>query len=98
MLDPGEIRDLSLWATEGLLPHLTVLLDLDESIGRVRLDEARTRYDRLEAEGDAFHARVRAAYLDLAAAEPERFPVLDATLLVDDLAERIRSRVSDLLG
>lgn len=98
VLDPGEIRDLSLWATEGLLPHLTVLLDLDESIGRVRLDEARTRYDRLEAEGDAFHARVRAAYLDLAAAEPERFLVLDATLPVDELAARIRTRVSDLLG
>jgi dTMP kinase len=98
VLDPVEIRDLSLWATEGLLPHLTVLLDLDESIGRVRLDEARTRYDRLEAEGDEFHARVRAAYLALADAEPGRFLVLDATLPVDELAERIRDRVSPLLG
>ena len=98
MLDPTEVRDLSLWATEGLLPDLTVLLDLDEGIGRVRLDESRTRYDRLEAEGDDFHARVRAAYLDLAAAEPGRFLVLDATLPVDDLAQRIRDRVSPLLG
>jgi dTMP kinase len=97
VLDGGEVRELSLWATGGLLPDLTILLDLDETVGRGRLDEARTRYDRLEAEAAEFHARVRSAYLDLAAAEPERFLVLDATLPVDDLAERIRSRVSALL-
>ena len=98
VLDATEVRDLSLWATEGLLPHLTVLLDLDETTGRTRLDESRTRYDRLEAEAGEFHARVRAAYLALAAAEPQRFLVLDATLPIDDLAERIRDRVSSLLG
>ena len=59
VLDPDEVRDLSLWATEGLLPDLTVLLDLDEAPGATRLDESRTRYDRLEAEADDFHARVR---------------------------------------
>jgi dTMP kinase len=98
VLDQTEVRDLSLWATEGLLPDLTVLLDLDETTGRTRLDEARTRYDRLEAEADDFHARVRQAYLRLAEAEPSRFLVLDATLPVDELAARIRDRVSVLLG
>ncbi len=98
VLDSGEVRDLSLWAAEGLLPDLTVLLDLDEGTGRTRLDEARTRYDRLEAEADDFHARVRAGYLALAAAEPDRFLVLDATLPVEELATRIRERVSALLG
>lgn len=98
VLDPAEVRDLSLWATEHLLPDLTVLLDLDEATGRVRLDESRTRYDRLEAEAAEFHARVRAGYLALAAAEPERFLLLDATLPVDELAQRIRDRVSPLLG
>jgi dTMP kinase len=98
VLDSGEVRNLSLWAAEGLLPDLTVLLDLDETVGRGRLDESRTRYDRLEAEEADFHARVRAAYLELAAAEPGRFLVLDATLPVDELADRIRSRVSALLG
>jgi dTMP kinase len=97
VLDPVQVRDLSLWATENLLPDLTVLLDLHEDTGRTRLDEARTRYDRLESEGDDFHARVRAGYLALAAAEPERFLVLDATLPVDELAARIRDRVSALL-
>ena len=97
VLDPGEVRELSLWATEGLLPDLTVLLDLDIETGRARLDDARTRYDRLEAEAADFHHRVREAYLELAEAEPERFLVLDATEPVEVLAERIRGRVSDLL-
>ncbi|MEN9621523.1 MAG: hypothetical protein RL499_1716, partial [Actinomycetota bacterium] len=98
VLDPTEVREVSLWATERLLPHLTVLLDLDPAIGRERLDASRTRYDRLEAEESDFHERVRAAYLELAAAEPERFLVLDATLPVDELQASIRDRVSALLG
>lgn len=98
VLDPTEVREVSLWATEGLLPHLTVLLDLDPAVGRERLDASRTRYDRLEAEESDFHERVRAAYLDLAAAEPARFLVLDATLPVDVLQASIRDRVSALLG
>jgi len=97
VLDATEIRDLSLWATGGLLPEVTVLLDLDETVGRERLDGARTRYDRLEAEASDFHARVRSAYLELAAAEPERFLVLDGSRPVDELAAAIRDRVSDLL-
>ncbi|PRY65391.1 thymidylate kinase [Glaciihabitans tibetensis] len=97
VLDGTEIRDLSLWAAEGLLPDLTILLDLDESIGRTRLDGARTKYDRLEDEKQDFHARVRAAYLELAAAEPERFLVLSAADSIDTIAERIRDRVSELL-
>jgi dTMP kinase len=97
VLDATEVRDLSLWAAEDLLPHLTVLLDLDPAVGRERLDSSRTRYDRLEAEEADFHERVRAAYVALAAAEPQRFLVLDATLPVDELQQSIRHRVSELL-
>jgi dTMP kinase len=97
VLDAAEIRNLSLWAAEGLLPHLTVLLDLDEVAARARLDSSRTRYDRLEAEKDEFHARVRAAYLDLARAEPERFLVVDASRAPDDVAREIRGRIEPLL-
>ena len=97
VLDAGEVRSLSLWATEGLLPDLTVLLDLDPTVGRARLDEARTRYDRLESEQQEFHERVRAGYLELAAAEPDRFLVLPATDAINDIAARIRDRVSALL-
>ena len=96
VLEPDEIRNLSLWATEGLLPDLTILLDLDESLGRDRLKE-RTKYDRLEAEEQDFHARVREGYLALAAAEPDRFLVLDAAGSLDSLASAIRERVSKLL-
>jgi dTMP kinase len=96
VLDAGEVRDLSLWATEGLLPDLTILLDLDEQLVTHRLKE-RTQYDRLEEEKQDFHARVRAAYLELAAAEPERFLVLSATESIDSLAAAIRARVSTLL-
>lgn len=98
VLDGTEVRDLSLWAAEGLLPDVTILLDLDESIGRARLDQARTRYDRLEAEKNDFHARVRASYLELAAAEPERFLVLDAADSVESIAAAVRARVEPLLA
>ncbi len=97
VLDPEEVRSLSLWATEGLLPDLTILLDLDADAARGRLDEARTRYDRLEAEASEFHARVRAAYLAIAEAEPDRFLVVDASAPVDDIAGVIRARVARLL-
>ena len=97
VLDPEAIRGLSEWATEGLRPDLTVLLDLDAAAARGRLDEARTRYDRLEAEAAEFHDRVRAAYLALAEAEPERFLVVDASRPVDEIAGAIRARVAGLL-
>ncbi|MDQ1578839.1 MAG: dTMP kinase [Microbacteriaceae bacterium] len=97
VLDGQEVREISLWATEGLMPDLTILLDLDEGVGRERLDEARTRYDRLEAEKHDFHARVRAAYLALAEASPERFLVLPATDSIDSIAASVRSRVESLL-
>jgi dTMP kinase len=97
VLDGTEVRNLSLWAAEGLLPNLTILLDLDESVGRERLDEARTKYDRLEAEESEFHARVRARYLDLAAAEPDRFLVLNATDSIESIASAVRTRVETLL-
>ena len=64
MLDPHEVRRLSEWATEGLMPDLTLLFDLPPEVARRRLDGVRTRYDRLEAEAEAFHDRVRAAYLE----------------------------------
>lgn len=98
VLDGAEVRELSLWATEGLLPDLTVLLDVDVTVGRARLDDAKKPYDRLEAEAAEFHIRVREAYLALAEAEPERFLVLDATRSIDELAADIRNRVSDLLA
>ncbi|UNK71744.1 dTMP kinase [Microbacterium sp. H1-D42] len=97
VLDAGEVRDLSLWATEGALPDLTVLLDIDPALARQRLDADDKPFDRLEAEKEEFHARVRAAFLALAAAEPQRFLVVDATADPDDIAVLVRARIARLL-
>lgn len=93
VLGRTEVRDLSLWATGGLLPDLTVLLDLDPAVARARLDADDKPFDRLEAERETFHARVREEFLALADAEPERFLVLDATLPAEDLAASVRERL-----
>ncbi|MGO4691469.1 dTMP kinase [Glaciibacter sp. 2TAF33] len=98
VLGAGEVRDLSLWAAEGLLPDLTILLDLDETVARGRLDADNKRFDRLEAEKNDFHGRVREAFLELALAEPDRFLVLDASFPVETLADSIRSKVAEILA
>jgi dTMP kinase len=97
VLDADEVRNLSLWATESFMPDLTILLDLDESVSRGRLDEAQKRFDRLEAESSDFHERVRDAFLELAKAEPARFLVLDASDAIETIAAAIRARVAGLL-
>ena len=98
VLGRDEVRDLSLWATAGLLPDLTVLLDLDPAVARTRLDADDKPFDRLEAERETFHVRVREEFLALAAAEPDRFLVLDATLPAAELTATVRDRVAGLLG
>ena len=95
-LGADEVRDLSLRATGGALPQLTILLDLDPAVARRRLDADDKPFDRLEAEKTEFHTRVREAFLELAAAEPERFLVVDATLPRDEIAARIRERIASL--
>ncbi len=97
-LDAAEVRELSLWATERLLPDLTVLLDIDETDARARLDAARKGFDRLEAESSEFHAIVRTAFLALAEVERDRFFVVDAAAPAEHLAARIDERVSQLLA
>jgi dTMP kinase len=96
VLDPDEVRHVSMWATEGLVPDVTVVLDLDPAIGRDRLDAANKQFDRLEAEALDFHTRVRDAYLAMAAAEPERFLVVDATLNRDVIRDAIVARLGEL--
>ncbi|WP_144797623.1 dTMP kinase [Microbacterium paludicola] len=97
VLDATEIRDLSLWATDGALPDLTLLLDLEPSVARARLDSADKPFDRLEAEKLDFHTRVRRAYLALADGAPERFLVLDAAAPAEEIAAAARDRVASLL-
>ena len=97
VLDATEIRDLSLWATEGLKPHVTILLDLDPAVSRDRLAAENKRFDRLESEALDFHSRVRESYLDIAREEPERFLIVDATLPREEIRDRIFDRLGTLV-
>jgi dTMP kinase len=95
-LPPDEIRWLSRWATDGLHPDLVVLLDVDPDEGLRRVADRGGR-DRLEGESLAFHRRVRKAFLDLAAADPEHYLVLNAADPIDVIAFTVRERVHALL-
>ena len=98
VLDPTEVRDISLWATENLMPDLTVVLDVPASVAKERQAAGERQYDRLEAEAEDFHTRVRESYLALAAEEPERFLVIDGESSIEAIHEAIVAKVSDLLG
>ncbi|MEA5153876.1 dTMP kinase [Raineyella sp.] len=93
VLDMDEVAGLADWATTGLHPDLTVLLDLDpgEAVGRI------VEKDRLEGAGDDFHRRVREQFLGLAAADPDRYLVLPARHDREDIAARIAAAVDALL-
>jgi dTMP kinase len=91
-----DVRSISRWATQGLQPDLTVLLDLPPEVGLARA-RGRAAADRLESESLDFHQRVRRTFTALAETEPDRYLVLDARRTPDELAAAIRSRVSDLL-
>ena len=97
-LGADAVRTLNEWATSGLLPDLTVLLDVDPAVGRQRRTAGDAPEDRLESEADDFHARIREAFLNLAAARPERYLVLPAHLPVAELAARILASVDGLLA
>ena len=86
-LGVDEIASLSSWATQGLYPSLTFLLDLPPEVGARRRTDAP---DRMERESMDFHERVRHEYLRLADAEPERIVVIDAVGTVDEVFSEIR--------
>jgi dTMP kinase len=92
-----EVRNLSLWAVDNLLPDLTVLLDLPAQVARSRREGTGVAPDRLESEKIEFFERARQAYLELAKAEPNRFLVINAADDVDKLQSQIRARVSQLI-
>jgi dTMP kinase len=96
-LDPARLAEWNRVATGGLTPDLTLLFDLPPKLGLARRAEAAGTANRLDLESEAFHARVRDRYLELARAEPARFVVLDATLEPGLLAERVWSAVSERL-
>ncbi|PRY16072.1 dTMP kinase [Kineococcus rhizosphaerae] len=95
-LPAGEVERLSRWATEGLLPDLTVVLDVDP-VTAARRRSGRAADDRVEAESQAFHARVREQFLLLAARAPQRYLVLDATTTAEVVQAKLREHLAPLL-
>ena len=92
VLDPRDIARVSEWATQGLVPDLTVLLDVDPRLGLGRFDSPA---DRLEGEPLEFHIRVREGFLALAAQAPKRYLVVDAADPVDVVHAQVRAAVGE---
>ena len=88
------IEEISLWATESLVPTLTIVLDIAPTMGLVRAGEP----DRLESEPLDFHVRVRQGFLDLAARAPERYLVLAADGDRDSISAAITARLDEVLA
>jgi len=94
VLSVERVEQVARWATEDLLPDLTVLLDLDPDHGLATIAEK----DRLEGAGTDLHVRARQFFLDLAARDPEHYLVLPARTGIESIAAAVRERVGELLS
>jgi dTMP kinase len=92
-LGEQEVRDLSLWATRGLVPDLTIVLDVDPAIGLSRRPEP----DRLEAEPLEYHRLVRAAFVSFAEKDPQRYLLIDASGPIEEIADVIYARITQAM-
>jgi dTMP kinase len=90
----SEVAQLSRWATQGLVPDLTVVLDVPPGLGRLRRGD---EHDRLESEPDDFHSRVRDRFLKLAHRAPSRYLVVDGSGDPEEIAAQVRERLAGLL-
>ncbi len=97
-LDMQALASVISFATAGLQPDMTVLLDLPVEIGLARKHTQQAGWNRFEAEALAFHSRVRDAYLALAQGEPRRWQCFDGTKPVDALADEIWCAVAARMG
>jgi dTMP kinase len=96
---PGEVyRKLADLALEGLAPDLTLILDIPPEAGMARAAARGVAADRYERLDSGFHARVRAVFLAIAAAEPARCAVVDATRDADAVFAAIRAELGARLG
>ncbi len=93
-LGADRVRDLSMWATGGLLPDLTIVLTLDPEVSMKRVINP----DRLESEPMQYHRDVAAAFLEIVAQDPGRYLVVDATGTKEEIAQVIRQRVMQELN
>jgi dTMP kinase len=106
LLDLDRLQTLNQWATDGVKPDLTLLFDLDEEAGLTRAHARNAGMEvdesRFELEDLRFHRRVREGYLSLAAAEPERFAIVEAMGSIDEVfartLETLRQRAPQLIS
>lgn len=96
-IDVDLLRHFNDFATEGLVPDLTVLLDVPPEVSRARLAARQaataTAADRIEQAGAEFHARLRTGFLELAKAEPARFAVIDASRPLAEVSRQVLAAV-----
>ena len=99
-IDVGLLKNFNDLATEGLVPDLTILLDVPPETSKARLAERQaataTSADRIEQAGDMFHRRLRDGFLELAKAEPDRFVVIDSSGPREEVADRVWTAVRNL--
>ena len=86
-----EVRALIRYATGGLTPDLTILLDVDVEVGLKRKTKNVTEWNRLDAFTLEFHQRVRKGYLEMAAAEPKRWVIIDARRKWEEVQESLQA-------
>jgi dTMP kinase len=101
-LDLNVVRVITQFATGGLMPDLTIYLDLPVEVGIERKQLAHSaqagEWNRLDQENLDFHQRVHQGYLKMAQADPERWLVIDATQSVEDMQAAIQARLQTLLS
>jgi dTMP kinase len=97
-LDLEALRTITVFATGGLKPDLTLYLDITPQEGLQRRQASGDEWNRLDAEALEFHQRVRAGYMELIKQEPERWAVIDAARSVEDVQGEIRIHVQARLG
>ncbi|HJO20606.1 MAG TPA: dTMP kinase, partial [Acidimicrobiales bacterium] len=90
----AAVAAVSEFAVDGVEADLVVLLDVDTAEAAARLDGS---LDRIEQAGDEFHARVAAAYRDLAAADPQHWVIVDGRGTVDEVAQCLQTAVAERL-
>ncbi|MBK7368103.1 MAG: dTMP kinase [Candidatus Eisenbacteria bacterium] len=97
-IDRAQLAQWNTAATEGLSPDLTLLFDVEPSLGLRRRGDAPGATNRLDREPLEFHERVRACYLELARSQPERWVVFDASLGTDELEAQVWETLSPRLS
>ncbi|WP_248959966.1 dTMP kinase [Sphaerisporangium perillae] len=93
-LEPQDVAKVNSWATGGLVPDLTVLIDVPPSVGLARFASPA---DRIESEPVEFHERVRREFRALAAADPDRYLVVDGLRTQEEISLVIQDRVREIL-